>query len=89
MDDSGLKSEISVRELISNGKKKAQAGNEWSNILPKILASEEKASNIILRLFLTTARWMSSAVARQHYKVRRSVQTWETNFNIKLDVKFM
>ena len=70
-------------------KKKAQAGNEWSNILPKILASEEKASNIILRLFLTTARWMSSAVARQHYKVRRSVQTWETIFNIKLDVKFM
>ena len=47
--DPGLKSGISVRELISTQKKKkrkkeAQAGNEWSNILPKILASEETAT---------------------------------------------
>ena len=34
--DPGLKSEISVRELISTLKnKKAQVGNEWSNILHK------------------------------------------------------
>ena len=35
--DHGLKSGISVRELISTSKKKkkAQAGNEWSNIPPK------------------------------------------------------
>ena len=35
-----------MRELISTSKKKkkAQAGNEWSNILPKIFASEEKAT---------------------------------------------
>ena len=45
--DPGLRSGISVRELISTLKKKlkkAQAGNELSNILPKILAREEKAS---------------------------------------------
>ena len=36
--DPGLQSEISVRELISTfkKKKKAQAGNELSNILPKL-----------------------------------------------------
>ena len=36
--DPGIKSKISVRELISTSKKKkkkAQAGNESSNILPK------------------------------------------------------
>ena len=38
-----------MRELISlTKKKKAQTGNEWSNILPKILASEEKATTILL-----------------------------------------
>ena len=40
-----MESGISVRELISTLKKKikkAQAGNKWSNILPQILASEEK-----------------------------------------------
>ena len=40
---------ISVRELISTlkkKKKKALVGNEWSNVLPKILASEEKATTI-------------------------------------------
>ena len=47
--DPDIKSGISVRELISTQKKKkrkkeAQAGNEWSNILPKILASEETAT---------------------------------------------
>ena len=45
--DSGIKSGISVCKLISTskkeGKKKAQVGNKWSNILPPILASEEKA----------------------------------------------
>ena len=36
--DPGIKSAISVRELISTSKKKeekAQAGDEWSNIFPK------------------------------------------------------
>ena len=33
--DPGLKSGINVCELISTLKKKAQAENEWSNILPK------------------------------------------------------
>ena len=41
--DLGLNSEISARELISTWKK-AQAGNEWPNVLPKSLASEEKAT---------------------------------------------
>ena len=35
-----------MRELISTLKKKAQAGNELSNILPKILTHEEKANTI-------------------------------------------
>ena len=36
-----------MRELISTSEKKAkaQAGNEWSNILPKILAREKKATS--------------------------------------------
>ena len=45
--DPGLKSGISVRKLISTKKqtnKQTQAGNELSNILPKILAREEKAT---------------------------------------------
>ena len=43
--DPGTKNGISVRELISTKKKKkVQAGNEWSNVLPKILTSEEKAT---------------------------------------------
>ena len=42
--DPGPKSGISMRELISIKKNKKQAGNEWSNLLPKIFASEEKAT---------------------------------------------
>ena len=43
--DPGIKSGISVRELIST-LKEVQAGNEWSNILKKeFLASEEKATS--------------------------------------------
>ena len=44
--DSGIKSGISVCKLISTSKKgkerKAQAGNEWSNILPKSLQARKK-----------------------------------------------
>ena len=42
--DPGLKSGISVRDLISikKRKKKAQAGNELSNILPKSLHARKK-----------------------------------------------
>ena len=41
--DPGIKSGISVRELISYLKKNAQVGNELSNILPKF-SHEEKAT---------------------------------------------
>ena len=44
--DPGIKSEISVRELIfsyKKKKKKTEAGNEWSKILPK--SSQEEKSH--------------------------------------------
>ena len=49
--DPGIKSGISVGELISTSKKKkkAQAGNEWSNILPKSSRAEEKSHRTIRR----------------------------------------
>ena len=31
---------------LKKKKKKVQVGNEWSNLLPKILASEEKAATV-------------------------------------------
>ena len=42
--DSGIKSGITARALISTSKKKkkAQAGNEWSNILPKTSTARKK-----------------------------------------------
>ena len=41
----GIKSGNSARKLISTEKKKkAQAGNDWSNILPKIITSKKKAT---------------------------------------------
>ena len=46
--DPGLKSEISLRELISTLKKKAQAGNELSNILPKSSHARKKPPFISL-----------------------------------------
>ena len=50
MSDPGVKSGISVRELISTKKEEeeeeeeeeAQAGNEWSNILPKLSPARKK-----------------------------------------------
>ena len=48
--DPGMESGISVRELISTSKKKrkkGQAGNEWLNSLPNILASEEEKKNTL------------------------------------------
>ena len=47
--DPGMQSGIIVRKLISTSKerKKAQAENEWSSILPKILQSEETATTIM------------------------------------------
>ena len=51
MSDPGVKSGISVRELISTKKEEeeeeeeeeeAQAGNEWSNILPKFSPARKK-----------------------------------------------
>ena len=47
LTDPSLESGIGVRELISTLKKKnAQAGNESSNLPPKVLESEEKAIDI-------------------------------------------
>ena len=46
----GVKRGISVRKLISNKKKerkKAQAGNELSNILPGVFARGEKATTCV------------------------------------------
>ena len=40
--DPSLKSGINVRELTSTLKKKACAGNKWSNILPKSSQAREK-----------------------------------------------
>ena len=41
--DPGIKSGISVHELISTlKKKKAQAGDDWLNILPKSLQARKK-----------------------------------------------
>ena len=59
--DPGMKSGINVRKLLSTLKKKVQTGNEWSNILPKFLASEEKATNKLR----TTRRLMDRAAFRQ------------------------
>ena len=47
--DPGIMSGISVSELVSTSKKKkkkTQAGKEWSIIVPKIFASEEKVTQI-------------------------------------------
>ena len=49
----GIKSGISVHELISTSKKKekkVQAWNEWLNILPEILASEKKATTSVTKI---------------------------------------
>ena len=51
--DPGLKGGISVRKLISTSKKqkqKAQTGNEWSHILPQILANKYKATTTLTQL---------------------------------------
>ena len=56
--DPGMKKKcgISVRELISTLRKKrggggrTQAGNEWSNIVPKFVASKEKSSTTLNEL---------------------------------------
>ena len=41
--DPDIKSGIRVRELISASKKKAQAGNDWSNTLPKSWQARREA----------------------------------------------
>ena len=53
--DPSIKSGINLRELISTlrrkekKEKKAQAGNEWLDILLKTLANEEKATTTIAK----------------------------------------
>ena len=42
--DPGMKTGISVRELISTPNNKAQAGNEWLQILPRSLQARKKPS---------------------------------------------
>ena len=51
--DSGLKSGISVYELIPTLKKKAQAGNEWSNILPNLSQARKKPSPVKMIIVAT------------------------------------
>ena len=47
----------STKNNNSKKKKKAHAGNEWSNILPKILASEDRA---------TTTMWLQVSSLYDH-----------------------
>ena len=57
--DPGLKSGIRVRKRIST-QKKAQAGNEWSNILPKSLQARKKPPSSPInqaKLVLIQERW--------------------------------
>ena len=42
LTDPGLKSEFSVHKLISTLSKNVQAGNEWSNLLPKFSQTRKK-----------------------------------------------
>ena len=72
--DPCIKSGIGVRELIATSKKKKKknkvlTGNEWSNILPRILASNEKA---------TTQKEVRSAVSFQngYLSHKDSAQWW-------------
>ena len=64
--DSGLKSGTSVSELISTlkkkkEKKKAQVGNEWSNLLPQILTREEKATTVFTNHITETVSQTSNS----------------------------
>ena len=57
--DPGVNSGISLCELISTKKKKVQAGNEWSNIVPKDSQAKKKPPIIrvthpIVQVFVLT-----------------------------------
>ena len=69
--DPGRKNGISLRELTSSLKKKrkAQAGSKISNILPKILALEEKVST---RLSPTWPEWEQVSWQSDGVVIRRS-----------------
>ena len=69
--DPGRKNGISLRELTSSLKKKrkAQAGSKISNILPKILALEEKVST---RLSPTWPEWEQLSWQSDGVVIRRS-----------------
>ena len=64
-----------MRELISTlkkkKKKKRQAGNEWSNILPKSSQAREKATTLMIEWELCTALpkqpWKTSNTASISY----------------------
>ena len=61
--DPGLKNGISVRELISTLKKKAQAGNELSNILSKSLHARKKNHHFqILHTQIGSTLWRARYV---------------------------
>ena len=82
--DPGQKSGISLRELISIKKKKAQAGNELSNMLPKSSYAKKKTPPPLLKprfLWCNTLQiWMSQKVCTCRleicavYPLLRSVQ---------------
>ena len=60
----GVNSGISVCELISILKKKARAGNKWSNILSKILASKEKATTILAKTCCSSGVGVNSTLTK-------------------------
>ena len=67
--DSSIKSEIiSVRELISTLKeKKKQAGNEWSNILPKF--TQTRKTTTITMYNHTTFKLQSTRIQNMRFAV--------------------
>ena len=72
--DPGLKSAISVRELISTlkkTKKQAQAGNQWSNILPK---SSHSTQTVTLQLEADESHTSSAYVPKDQSKLRSSLK---------------
>ena len=55
-----------VRELISTLKKKAQAENELFNIIPKILALQEKATTTNLVCHITAEHIISVSITTSY-----------------------
>ena len=73
LTDPDIKSGISVRELISTLKKKeAQAGNDWSNILPKSSQARKKPpfySETLCKVYSTLRHCVKSILLQTLCKV--------------------